>query len=107
MSFVSSQDGDRLGRDNRASRVRGSAPELIHAAPASDTLEGFGDTNVTNWPECHASVTKRRPSQALVHSPKSGMPYLVVTLSPEGVTATAVESNEWNSVLRGHKFKES
>ena len=31
---------------------------------------------------------------AIYHPPKSGMPYLVVTVSPEGVTATAVDSKD-------------
>ena len=35
--------------------------------------------------------------------PKSGMPYLVVTVSPEGVTATAVESKEEARVLASKK----
>ena len=30
----------------------------------------------------------------IYHPPKSGMPYLVVTVSPEGVTATACNSKD-------------
>jgi hypothetical protein len=37
------------------------------------------------------------------HPPKSGMPYLVVTVGPEGVTATAVETKEEARVLASKK----
>ncbi len=40
---------------------------------------------------------------AIYHPPKSGMPYLVVTVSPEGVTATAVKSKEEARVLASKK----
>jgi len=40
---------------------------------------------------------------AIYHPPKSGMPYLVVTVSQEGVTATAVESKEEARVLASKK----
>ena len=30
----------------------------------------------------------------IYHPPKSGMPYMVVTVSPEGVTATACDSKD-------------
>jgi hypothetical protein len=36
---------------------------------------------------------------AIYHPPKPGMPYLVVTVSPEGVTATAVASKHEARVL--------
>ena len=39
----------------------------------------------------------KKTRTAIYHPPKSGMPYLVVTVSPEGVTATAVESKEEGS----------
>ena len=35
----------------------------------------------------------------IYHPPKSGMPYLVVTVSPEGVTATACNSKDEARVL--------
>ena len=35
--------------------------------------------------------TKLKPKTAIYHPPKKGMPYLVVTVSPEGVVAVAVE----------------
>jgi hypothetical protein len=36
----------------------------------------------------------KKTKTAIYHPPKSGMPYLVVTVSAEGVTATPVESKE-------------
>jgi hypothetical protein len=36
----------------------------------------------------------KQTKTAIYHPPKSGMPYLVGTVSPEGVTAIAVESKE-------------
>jgi len=39
----------------------------------------------------------------IYHPPKSGMPYLVVTVSPDGVVATAVESKEEARVLASKK----
>jgi len=45
----------------------------------------------------------KKTKTAIYHPPKSGMPYLVVTVSPEGVTATAVESKE---EARGAGLKE-
>jgi len=35
---------------------------------------------------------KAKTKTAIYHPPKKGIPYIVVTVSPEGVTATAVES---------------
>ena len=45
----------------------------------------------------------KKTKTAIYHPPKSGMPYLVVTVSPEGVTATAVESKEEARVLASKK----
>jgi len=42
----------------------------------------------------------KKTKTAIYHPPKSGMPYLV---SPEGVTATAVESKEEARVLASKK----
>jgi hypothetical protein len=42
---------------------------------------------------------KKKYRTAVYHPPKSGMPYLVVTVSPEGVTATAVESKDEARIL--------
>ena len=43
--------------------------------------------------------TKIKPKTAIYHPPKKGMPYLVVTVSPEGVVAIAVESKDEARVL--------
>lgn len=40
---------------------------------------------------------------AIYHPPKKGMPYLVVTVAPEGVIATAVRSKEEARVLASSK----
>ena len=42
---------------------------------------------------------KTKTRTAIYHPPKSGMPYLVVTVSPDGVTATAVESKDEARIL--------
>ena len=44
-------------------------------------------------------MPKNKTKTAIYHPPKSGMPYLVVTVSPEGVTATAVESKDEARIL--------
>jgi hypothetical protein len=46
---------------------------------------------------------KPKTKTAIYHPPKSGMPYLVVTVSPEGVSATAVDSKEEARVLASKK----
>jgi hypothetical protein len=43
---------------------------------------------------------------AIYHPPKSGMPYLVVTVSPDGVTATAVDSKDEARILASAKTTE-
>jgi hypothetical protein len=40
---------------------------------------------------------------AVYHPPKSGMPYLVVTVSPDGITATACSSKEEARILASKK----
>jgi hypothetical protein len=45
----------------------------------------------------------KKTRTAIYHPPKSGMPYLVVTVSPEGVSATAVETKEEARVLASKK----
>jgi hypothetical protein len=40
---------------------------------------------------------------AIYHPPKKGMPYLVVTVSPDGVSATAVESKDEARILASKK----
>ena len=48
---------------------------------------------------CHMGKGKKTKT-AVYHPPKSGMPYLVVTVAPEGVTATACESKDEASCLK-------
>ena len=47
--------------------------------------------------------TKLKPKTAIYHPPKKGMPYLVVTVSPEGVVAIAVETKDEARVLASKK----
>ncbi len=46
---------------------------------------------------------KKKVRTAVYHPPKAGMPYLVVTVSPEGVTATAVETKDEARILASKK----
>jgi hypothetical protein len=41
-----------------------------------------------------AMAKDKKTKTAIYHPPKKGMPYMVVTVSPEGVTAIAVESKD-------------
>jgi len=45
----------------------------------------------------------KKTKTAIYHPPKSGMPYLVVTVSPDGVVATAVETKEEARILASKK----
>ena len=45
----------------------------------------------------------KKTKTAVYHPPKSGMPYLVVTVSPEGVTATACELKDEARILASKK----
>jgi hypothetical protein len=47
--------------------------------------------------------SKSKAKTAIYHPPKKGMPFLVVTVSPEGVVAIAVESKEEARVLASKK----
>ena len=47
--------------------------------------------------------SKSKTKTAIYHPPKKGMPYLVVTVAPEGVVATAVASKEEARVLASKK----
>jgi hypothetical protein len=47
--------------------------------------------------------SKQKTKTAIYHPPKKGMPYLVVTVSPEGVVAIAVESKDEARVLASKK----
>jgi hypothetical protein len=53
--------------------------------------------------ECVWAVAKNKTKTAIYHPPKSGMPYLVVTVSPEGVTAAAVGSKDEARILASKK----
>jgi hypothetical protein len=58
------------------------------------------------WPSSTCTEfrhAKRQKDQN--HPPKSGMPYLVVTVFPEGVSATAIESKEEARVLASKKTR--
>ena len=46
---------------------------------------------------------KQKTKTAIYHPPKKGMPYLVVTVSPEGVVAIAVEFKDEARVLASKK----
>ena len=46
---------------------------------------------------------KQKTKTAIYHPPKKGMPYLVATVSPEGVVAIAVESKDEARVLASKK----
>ena len=45
----------------------------------------------------------KKTKTGIYRPPKSGMPYLVVTVSPEGVSATAVETKEEARILASKK----
>ena len=63
-----------------------------------------GKTRAAFAVECkRVPKTKLKPKTAIYHPPKKGMPYLVVTVSPEGVVAIAVESKEEARVLASKK----
>jgi hypothetical protein len=47
--------------------------------------------------------SKSKAKTAIYHPPKKGMPFLVVTVSPEGAVAIAVESKEEARVLASKK----
>ena len=48
-------------------------------------------------------MPKQKTKTAIYHPPKSGMPYLVVTVSPDGVDVTAVSSKEEARILASKK----
>ncbi len=47
--------------------------------------------------------TKSKVKTAIYHPPKKGMPFLVVTLSPEGLNVTAVNSKDEARMLASTK----
>jgi hypothetical protein len=48
-------------------------------------------------------MARHKTKTAIYHPPKSGMPYLVVTVSPDGVDVTAVSSKEEARILASKK----
>jgi len=51
-------------------------------------------------------MPKSKTRTAIYHPPKKGMPYLVVTVSPEGaVAATAVDSKDEARMLASSKVR--
>jgi hypothetical protein len=48
----------------------------------------------------------KKSKTGIYHPPKSGMPYLVVTVSPEGITATACESKGEARILASKRTME-
>jgi hypothetical protein len=48
-------------------------------------------------------MAKNKIKTAIYHPPKSGMPYLVVTVAPDGVTATAVATKDEARMLASKK----
>ena len=45
----------------------------------------------------------KKTKTGIYHPPKSGIPYLVVTVSPDGVSATAVDSKDEARILAAKK----
>ena len=45
----------------------------------------------------------KKTKTAIYHPPKSGMPYLVVTVSPEGVSVVGVSSKDEARILASKK----
>ena len=64
---------------------------------------GQGGVGLAALVQSSAMPKGKKTKTAIYHPPKSGMPYLVVTVSPEGVAATAVESKEEARVLASKK----
>jgi hypothetical protein len=55
------------------------------------------------WRATSMAKNKTKAKTAIYHPPKKGMPYLVVTVSSEGVTVTAVGSKEEARILASKK----
>jgi len=53
--------------------------------------------------KCAVVPKDKKSKTAIYHPPKSGMPYLVVTVSPDGVRATAVASKHEARVIASKK----
>lgn len=65
--------------------------------------EGRHWTTLAPTPASGPFVGRHHIQTAVYHPPKSGMPYLVVTVAPEGVTATACESKDKARILASKK----
>ena len=46
---------------------------------------------------------KSKPRTGIYHPPKKGMPYMVVTIAPEGVTAIPCQSKDEARILASKK----
>ena len=66
---------------------------------AGTNRAAFRNRGVSGMPK-----SKQKTKTAIYHPPKKGMPYLVVTVSPEGVIAIAVESKDEARVLASKKM---
>ena len=64
---------------------------------------GIGQGSLQKGMERSADMPKNKTKTAIYHPPKKGMPCMVVTVSPEGVTATAVESKDEARILASKK----
>src|SRR5215470_15778959 len=73
------------------------------AAQAKRGLPGQPFRNAKLEGRLSMPKNKSKQKTAIYHPPKSGMPYLVVTVSPEGVTATAVDSKDEARILASRK----
>jgi hypothetical protein len=83
---------------------------VLLSRPGAYALQNAGELSrpgrgwpSSTWYKVLPCRRAKKTKTAIYHPPKSGMPYLVVTVSPEGVTATAVESKEEARVLSSKK----
>ena len=77
---------------------------MQNASVAAPGHAGFGLGSLQNHRRgVRLAMAKNKTKTAIYHPPKSGMPYLVVTVSPEGVTATAVGSKDEARILASKK----
>src|SRR5215468_2652168 len=73
------------------------------AAQAKRGLAGQPFRNAKLEGRLSMPKNKSKLKTAIYHPPKSGMPYLVVTVSPEGVTVVAVETKDQARILASKK----
>jgi hypothetical protein len=64
-----------------------------------------GEVSRSAFQQCRSYIVGKgkKTKTGVYHPPKSGMPYSVVTVSPEGVTATACGSKEEARILASKK----